>query len=238
MARAAGEALRTRGAGCWAPLGATGEKKSCVASTAPAAWTETGGGGPARLPPVDGAAERADGLGAFGASTSGVGSAAGAARVSATVNGVPSTPGTPGADGEPVAGSASSEHVQLQTQFQPERGAPVGVSRQAPVQFHTQVQVSGTPGAVVELGEALAPAALAPSPEALAAGARAPSAVAVTPGAPTPLMLAVTPGARAVSSDALTPGALIVLAETLATAVEMSCLVGAAASCWAAGAPS
>src|SRR6266540_6139003 len=104
VARVAGEARRTRGARCLTPLGARGEKKSCVAPTAPAVGSETGGGGPARVPPVDDAA-RVD---AAGACPTG-GSAAGAAGVSNTANGVTSVPGEAGAEGDAVAGCASSE---------------------------------------------------------------------------------------------------------------------------------
>jgi hypothetical protein len=219
-----------------------GEKKSCVAATAPSVGCETGGGGPARVPPVDGEAAPVALLGALGASAICVGSAAGAAGVSDTVNGVTSLPGEAGAPGDAPAGSASAPQVQFQTQFQPERAAPVCALRHAPLQVHTQVQVSGTPGGLAELGEAVTPGALAPLPEALAAGALAPVGLAVTPGALTPLMLAVTPGARAVSgvalaasvltpaSDALTPGTLTLLAETLA-AGRLSCLAGAGGVC-------
>src|SRR3954462_7091669 len=45
LARAAGEAERTRGAKCATPLGTGAERKSAVASTAPVADGRAGGGG-------------------------------------------------------------------------------------------------------------------------------------------------------------------------------------------------
>src|SRR4051812_29410957 len=164
VARAAGEAERTRGARCATPFGTGAEKKSCVASTAPDA--DGRASGPAAVPPVDDDAARGC---AAGASAIGE-SMAGEAGLSDTAMGVASSPGTPGLELVPAAGSASAAHVQFHTQFQPARGAAAGAVRHAPVQFHTQVQVAGSPDALAPLGEALAAGALAPSLVAPAAG--------------------------------------------------------------------
>ena len=114
LARAAGEERCTRGVrGCATPLGVK-EEKSCCASTAPAAGG-AGGGGPALVPPVDDA-ERGDACRVVGATATGA-SAAGVAGQSTTATGVASCPGGAEVGDDVMAGWASSEHVQFQTQF-------------------------------------------------------------------------------------------------------------------------
>ena len=144
-------------------LGPVAEKKSCVASTAPAAGR---GRAAAGRPPCRRSTTRRAGApawrGAIGVST------AGAAGLSGTAMGVASSPGAPGLELVAAAGSASSAHVQFHTQFQPARGALAGALRHAPVQFHTQVQVSGAPGALTRARRGVGPGGA----RAVARGAR------------------------------------------------------------------
>jgi hypothetical protein len=201
------------------------EEKSCCASTAPAAGG-AGGRGPALVPPVDDAV-RGDACRVGDATATGT-SAAGVAGQSTTATGVVSCPAGGEVGDDVVAGwAASSEHVQFQIQFQPARGVLAGALRHAPVQFHTQVQVSGTPGALVVPGDALAAGALALAPETLAAGVLAVAPELLAAGALTLLAEALTPGADTMSPETWTPGADTLSPETLATRELAACCAGA-----------
>ena len=158
------------------------------------------------------------------------GPAIGAAGVSATVDGPGAFEPWPVPVGVVVGvvvprSVSSPPQVQFHTQFQPERVEAVGAAMHAPVQFHTQVQVSGAPDPLEGAGWAFdepPPADDPPPPEEVVdvwvvaltpPGALTPLVLADTPGALAPLVLADTPGALTPSADTWTPGALTLVPE-------------------------
>ena len=195
LARAAGEAERTRGARCATPLGTGAEKKSCVASTAPSGRPRSGGGGPAAVPPVDDDAARG---------CAAVARARSARRRQGRRGCRPrrwaSRP-APARRGSNLS-RRQDPHRRRTSSSTPSSSPraerwPARV-RHAPVQFHTQVQVSGAPGALTRARRGVGPGgARAVARRARLRASRALAAVAVTP-----------PGALAPLGDAVTPGAL------------------------------
>ena len=126
---------------------------------ADAAGPRSGGGGPAAVPPVDGCGARVRGLGRRDRCVQRQGRRGCRPRRWAS-RPAPARRGS-NLSRRQVPHRRSTSSSTPSSSPRAERWP--AHSRHAPVQFHTQVQVSGAPARWRALGEALAPAALAPS---------------------------------------------------------------------------